>query len=100
MVSLLELVQVLSWTLLKYKRNSLSKVTQPISDNCCCLLITFANILDSDQFNKIVQPDLGPNCMEVLIMFLQDFFFLNQSIAKKQPADLDQHGFQNKKYLS
>ena len=32
----------------KDKRNSLSKVTQSISDNCCCLLITFANIFDFD----------------------------------------------------
>ena len=32
----------------KDKRNSLSKVTQPISDNCCNLQITFTNILDFD----------------------------------------------------
>ena len=29
----------------------------------CCLLITFANSLDSDQAQQNVGPDLHPNCL-------------------------------------
>ena len=31
--------------------------------NFCCLLITFANSLATDQARHIVEPDLDPNCL-------------------------------------
>ena len=38
----------------------------------CCLLISFANSLEPDQAGYNVGPDLGPNCL-ILIVFLKCF---------------------------
>ena len=35
----------------------------PARGNFCCLLITFANNLDTDQARQKVAPDLYPNCL-------------------------------------
>ena len=35
----------------------------PAKGDFCCLLITFANILDPDQALQNVWPDLDPNCL-------------------------------------
>ena len=40
----------------------------------CCLLITFANSLDTDQDRQNVGPDLDPNYFYILIVFLKEFF--------------------------
>ena len=41
------------------------------SSDFCCLLITFANSLDPDQDQQNVQPDLEPNRLTLLIVFLK-----------------------------
>ena len=41
--------------------------------NFCHLLITFANSLDPDEDRQKVGPDLGPNCL-TLIVILKEFF--------------------------
>ena len=40
----------------------------------CCdkMLITFANSLDPDQAQQNVRPDLDPNCLTLLTVFLED----------------------------
>ena len=35
----------------------------PDSDDFCCLLITFAKSMDSDQTGLNVRPDLDPKCL-------------------------------------
>ena len=45
----------------------------PASGNFCRLLIIFANSLDPDQARQNVGPDLGPNCL-ALMVFLKDVF--------------------------
>ena len=39
-----------------------------------CLLITFANSLDADQDRQNVGPDLDPNCLTLLTVFLKELF--------------------------
>ena len=38
-----------------------------------CLLVTFTNSLDPDKARQNVGPDLGPNCL-TLMVFLKEFF--------------------------
>ena len=40
----------------------------------CCLLKTFENSLDPDQDRQNVGPDLDPNCLALLRVFLKEFF--------------------------
>ena len=37
-----------------------------------CVVIAFANILDPDQARQYVGPDLDPNCLLLLMAFLED----------------------------
>ena len=48
-------------------------LTFPLHCEFCCLLITFANSLDSDQDRQNVGPDLGRKCL-TLIVFPKEFF--------------------------
>ena len=40
----------------------------------CRLLITFVNSLDPDQGRKNVEPELGPNCSDTMMVFLKEVF--------------------------
>ena len=42
--------------------------------NLSCLLITFANSLDTDQAQQNVVPDLDPKCLAPMV-FLKELFF-------------------------
>ena len=55
------------------------------SSNCCHLLITFENSLESDQDRQTVNPALDPNSFTTLIMFLKDFF--EKKVNLKNSAD-------------
>ena len=37
----------------------------------CCLLVTFTNSLDPDQYRQNIAPDLDPNCL-TLVVFLKE----------------------------
>ena len=45
-----------------------------------CLLITFANSLNPNQAQQNVGPDLGPNCLTLMVILKN---FLKKSILKK-----------------
>ena len=46
----------------------------PASGDFPCLLITSANSLNPDQAQQNIRPDLDPNCLDTLMVFLKDFF--------------------------
>ena len=83
------------WSDCKYKLVWACVNSFPDSGHFCCLLITFANNLDSNQAGQNVGPDLDPNCLTLWWyswkIFLKKVNFKNNKSTDNKKAHVQNY---------